>query len=132
MGVHACSGAPPVVVVTCEAPLGLQVIFSLLSTSFLLLLQATNPSHLPTSSLPLLFLCCSIIAAVVMVIVLFVLVFLLWQMCHCDGQRSLPFSCFSLFRLLLLICVCERRNTTGWVLAQHIFDSLLPYSLDPA
>jgi hypothetical protein len=64
MGVHACSGAPPVVVVTCEAPLGLQVIFSLLSTSFLLLLQATNPSHLPTSSLPLLFLCCSIIAAV--------------------------------------------------------------------
>jgi hypothetical protein len=45
---------------------------------------------------------------------------------------NLPFSCFSLFWLLLLICVCERRNTTDWVLAQHIFDSLLPYSLDPA
>jgi hypothetical protein len=65
-----------------------------------------------------------------MVIVFFVLALLLWQKCHCDGQQSLPFSCFSLFRLLLLICVCERRNTTDWVLAQHIFDSLLPYSLD--
>jgi len=64
MGVHACSDALPVVVVTCQAPLGLLVIFSLLSNFLSPVLQATNPGHLPTSSLVLLFLCCSIIAAV--------------------------------------------------------------------
>lgn len=64
MGVHTCSNALPVVVVTCEAPLGLLVIF-LSSDYFLSPASASNqPSHLPTSSLPLLFLCCSIIAAV--------------------------------------------------------------------
>jgi len=105
IGVHACSNALPVVVVTCEAPLGLLVIFSLLRTSFLLLCKQPILAICPPAPLPYFSSAVQLLLPWVMVIVFFVLVFLLCQMCHCNGQQSLPFSCFSVPASAPHLCV---------------------------